>query len=100
MIRRPPRSTLFPYTTLFRSLGGNLVADAAHHPVAVRRQRLLEMKVLHASRQVPPRDVIQQAQRRGIESGGWNHVPRERLARAKLVGLRIVNRGNRSGERA
>src|SRR2546430_13648096 len=24
MIRRPPRSTLFPYTTLFRSLVGNL----------------------------------------------------------------------------
>src|SRR3712207_7269400 len=27
MIRRPPRSTLFPYTTLFRSEGGHL-ADA------------------------------------------------------------------------
>src|SRR3712207_7532828 len=26
MIRRPPRSTLFPYTTLFRSLGGSAVA--------------------------------------------------------------------------
>src|SRR5256885_10411020 len=26
MIRRPPRSTLFPYTTLFRST--NLIADA------------------------------------------------------------------------
>src|SRR5260221_6084038 len=25
MIRRPPRSTLFPYTTLFRSLRGSLV---------------------------------------------------------------------------
>src|SRR3712207_7532902 len=25
MIRRPPRSTLFPYTTLFRSLGTSLV---------------------------------------------------------------------------
>src|SRR3712207_8525178 len=25
MIRRPPRSTLFPYTTLFRSLAGNAV---------------------------------------------------------------------------
>src|SRR3712207_9357307 len=25
MIRRPPRSTLFPYTTLFRSLGNNLM---------------------------------------------------------------------------
>src|SRR2546426_6820838 len=24
MIRRPPRSTLFPYTTLFRSPGGDL----------------------------------------------------------------------------
>src|SRR2546422_9162143 len=29
MIRRPPRSTLFPYTTLFRSLAGNPVAMAA-----------------------------------------------------------------------
>src|SRR3712207_8412231 len=28
MIRRPPRSTLFPYTTLFRSRFGGL--DAAH----------------------------------------------------------------------
>src|SRR2546422_10098104 len=26
MIRRPPRSTLFPYTTLFRSLGGGTIA--------------------------------------------------------------------------
>src|SRR5256885_9830371 len=26
MIRRPPRSTLFPYTTLFRSSEGNLPA--------------------------------------------------------------------------
>src|SRR2546422_5539052 len=34
MIRRPPRSTLFPYTTLFRSLyllGGGQHAD--HHTV-------------------------------------------------------------------
>src|SRR5690242_21528493 len=29
MIRRPPRSTLFPYTTLFRSAGGAL----AWHPI-------------------------------------------------------------------
>src|SRR5258708_26813658 len=27
MIRRPPRSTLFPYTTLFRSAGRGLAAD-------------------------------------------------------------------------
>src|SRR5260370_7904235 len=29
MIRRPPRSTLFPYTTLFRSLRDALTAAAA-----------------------------------------------------------------------
>src|SRR2546427_10250736 len=27
MIRRPPRSTLFPYTTLFRSTAGQLTAE-------------------------------------------------------------------------
>src|SRR5256885_13040479 len=31
MIRRPPRSTLFPYTTLFRSGLLSLVAGDAHH---------------------------------------------------------------------
>src|SRR2546426_6778090 len=30
MIRRPPRSTLFPYTTLFRSLHDLHVEDVAH----------------------------------------------------------------------
>src|SRR3712207_8687506 len=31
MIRRPPRSTLFPYTTLFRSLGAaGAVVDGYH----------------------------------------------------------------------
>src|SRR5258707_8803290 len=29
MIRRPPRSTLFPYTTLFRSPGGKILGDVA-----------------------------------------------------------------------
>src|SRR3712207_7119957 len=32
MIRRPPRSTLFPYTTLFRSVPAGLVADAGEQP--------------------------------------------------------------------
>src|SRR2546427_2994520 len=27
MIRRPPRSTLFPYTTLFRSMGGAVLTE-------------------------------------------------------------------------
>src|SRR5256885_12818073 len=36
MIRRPPRSTLFPYTTLFRSVQGSLAAGGQYLP-----QRLL-----------------------------------------------------------
>src|SRR5260370_32740834 len=31
MIRRPPRSTLFPYTTLFRSAYGGFGSDVKHH---------------------------------------------------------------------
>src|SRR2546425_9504975 len=41
MIRRPPRSTLFPYTTLFRSVRVSLAHHLAdrvdHHRVLVRR---------------------------------------------------------------
>src|SRR5256885_7267730 len=33
MIRRPPRSTLFPYTTLFRSGGPMIGLDLYNHPV-------------------------------------------------------------------
>src|SRR2546430_12179422 len=32
MIRRPPRSTLFPYTTLFRSFLKHELQSAAHKP--------------------------------------------------------------------
>src|SRR5256885_6341529 len=41
MIRRPPRSTLFPYTTLFRSpgLGGESEGEQVRHAPAVRAQR-------------------------------------------------------------
>src|SRR3712207_6963047 len=38
MIRRPPRSTLFPYTTLFRS-------DADCRGVGDRRQRLVDRRL-------------------------------------------------------
>src|SRR3712207_9246858 len=34
MIRRPPRSTLFPYTTLFRSRGELITAIAMTEPAA------------------------------------------------------------------
>src|SRR5690242_21444443 len=45
MIRRPPRSTLFPYTTLFRSpaqLLGELVGDVLAHGQRVEERPFLE----------------------------------------------------------
>src|SRR2546425_3411088 len=37
MIRRPPRSTLFPYTTLFRSILLQRLRERAHRRIAVTR---------------------------------------------------------------
>src|SRR3712207_7207606 len=51
MIRRPPRSTLFPYTTLFRSRGGG---DAGRHdPLPPRPRRRLDAE--RRRRRVPER---------------------------------------------
>src|SRR2546426_3649771 len=36
MIRRPPRSTLFPYTTLFRSASMSCTARTSTHPVSTQ----------------------------------------------------------------
>src|SRR5687768_18194682 len=40
MIRRPPRSTLFPYTTLFRSFVADLVENVRHAIAAFRDPEL------------------------------------------------------------
>src|SRR5215467_15332922 len=49
MIRRPPRSTLFPYTTLFRSSGRHVHVQCARqvrtaHPCANLASRRLDRK--------------------------------------------------------
>src|SRR2546430_7625570 len=64
MIRRPPRSTLFPYTTLFRSLQG-AVPDRHHRR---RRPRL-------AARPPHPRPCPEQRPRRGR---GWSGAADQR----------------------
>src|SRR2546422_9552689 len=51
MIRRPPRSTLFPYTTLFRSRAGSnvlLLTAGGMLPVALEAADLLEDDELDA----------------------------------------------------
>src|SRR3712207_7390481 len=58
MIRRPPRSTLFPYTTLFRSSGHQVVprfsARVLCPPAAVQGGRLREDRVVFR----PPRRTV------------------------------------------
>src|SRR2546422_3946985 len=57
MIRRPPRSTLFPYTTLFRSLlaaagaggGGGREADGSRAGGRMRAARLQSRSEEHTS---------------------------------------------------
>src|SRR2546423_15371495 len=41
MIRRPPRSTLFPYTTLFRSIAEGAIGEVDHIVVEFQIQGLL-----------------------------------------------------------
>src|SRR5690348_17632608 len=53
MQRRPPRSTLFPYTTLFRSIGPLVVV----HRVALQREDRRRAS-LHAARIQGPRDLV------------------------------------------
>src|SRR5256885_716351 len=50
MIRRPPRSTLFPYTTLFRSLLDQLVHDGDDGGV-VELDALIDFLLLHRGQQ-------------------------------------------------
>src|SRR2546430_11019997 len=48
MIRRPPRSTLFPYTTLFRSealIWASLSSSAIKHFLAHAAEHLLEVVI-------------------------------------------------------
>src|SRR3712207_8287158 len=56
MIRRPPRSTLFPYTTLFRSGWRSPGAVEELSPLAVRRL-LLDLAADREPPDLPPGDT-------------------------------------------
>src|SRR2546428_8261734 len=68
MIRRPPRSTLFPYTTLFRSSGDDqavalLGAEAALSRAADVRRDVAERLLAAEARQDAP-SVVAHGERR------------------------------------
>src|SRR5256885_8078258 len=69
MIRRPPRSTLFPYTTLFRSARAQQLPQflVIHVGAVERRGQLLHAAVLAAQ----PRDFT-------LQAGLLDRSPRDR----------------------
>src|SRR3989449_4451495 len=68
MIRRPPRSTLFPYTTLFRSRSGDTVSiipsSAGGTAVAEALPKLSHEEILRYSRHLILPDVGLEGQRK------------------------------------
>src|SRR3712207_7219080 len=53
MIRRPPRSTLFPYTTLFRSMTEMLHAEAmAHKDIQISTMRNFIVKKVGVAQKI------------------------------------------------
>src|SRR3712207_7585562 len=52
MIRRPPRSTLFPYTTLFRSVGAGLGEETLFRGAVQPVLGILPTSILFASMHV------------------------------------------------
>src|SRR3712207_8002583 len=69
MIRRPPRSTLFPYTTLFRSLGRGVVVA-----VGCERARLVDRRgrPVGVRAEAGDEDVVVR-----VEPGGGGDVDRK-----------------------
>src|SRR5688572_30847142 len=50
MLLRPPRSTLFPYTTLFRSEGPGLFENGVQHCLSPRWRQIADVKMSRARR--------------------------------------------------
>src|SRR3712207_3377608 len=88
MIRRPPRSTLFPYTTLFRSQPRRLTGEQllADQPVVDQVERVLE----HALRggalgDDPPSPVQRRPLELGVRDDAVHHAHAVRVLGGVLV---------------
>src|SRR2546430_7724312 len=101
MIRRPPRSTLFPYTTLFRS--GDLERHRAARGIDELRQerqekqrRLRIQQIDHETVAIePPQATPRQFQLRGRPVRPAEYPPRPDID--QIAGARIFD--DREGER-
>src|SRR3712207_7581237 len=82
MIRRPPRSTLFPYTTLFRSRAGRLLRALAQEGAGLEP---VALAVEHGSRR--PRlgsvPLAEAGGRPGLDAGDRSLAPAPRRRRSE-----------------
>src|SRR2546425_12271967 len=95
MIRRPPRSTLFPYTTLFRSIhrpvlrrlqGRRIPAGISH--LSLRRSWMGHAQTRKIERPLDRRVVLLVGCARAGASVEVVEVTRRRISRARLVDSR------------
>src|SRR2546430_3978759 len=99
MIRRPPRSTLFPYTTLFRSVQVCYDPMSREHNTALRWVRALRMRAESArSDAVPPRSAAcatgaGRSEEHTSELQSQSNLVCRLLLEKKKVGKRIVPEG-------
>src|SRR5947209_12093409 len=90
MIRRPPRSTLFPYTTLFRSglpgvqpaeplhgLGQAVAADAGRHRVSPRSEE--HTSELQSRQYLVCRLLLEKKKKNKTTTTHLTPIPRPRL---------------------
>src|SRR5256712_13198522 len=79
MIRRPPRSTLFPYTTLFRSL----LQDGERAPILRPGLRILALRLVEPGQAVedrghigvlPPQGLLQDGERAPVPRLGLREL--------------------------
>src|SRR3712207_8390360 len=88
MIRRPPRSTLFPYTTRFRSRGLEHHADVAvrgHTVEPEQVERVVEERALTAEAHRPADGDVQDADDRHGDVGRSEEHTSELQSRQYLV---------------
>src|SRR3712207_9489541 len=68
MIRRPPRSTLFPYTTLFRSSRRTRLVDAPLVSRCVVTAESVDLRPMFGNDKIPGRVVLRMRGWSGLDS--------------------------------
>src|SRR2546430_6113418 len=105
MIRRPPRSTLFPYTTLFRSRALPIPAQSALDGEVVEQDRVADVEVVvllgvgdvhiarQSGREAARRQSVINAGGLVTGAGGLRHgVVEEAVRRTRKTGRRVHRR--------